>query len=46
MIDAHAGGLGLIGCVAEGIDPNFETRVGNFFLLSIVIISEFFFCQV
>lgn len=28
MIDAHAGGLGLIGCKVEGIDPHFETRVG------------------
>lgn len=36
MIDAHAGGLGLIGCAAEGIDPNFETRVGNFSLFCIV----------
>ncbi|XP_050305026.1 FGGY carbohydrate kinase domain-containing protein [Anthonomus grandis grandis] len=28
MIDAHAGGLGLIGCKADCIDPDFETRVG------------------
>lgn len=29
MIDAHAGGLGLIGCEVENIDPHFETRVGR-----------------
>lgn len=28
MIDAHAGGLGLIGCIADGIDPAFHTRLG------------------
>ncbi|XP_074025444.1 FGGY carbohydrate kinase domain-containing protein [Leptinotarsa decemlineata] len=28
MIDAHAGGLGLIGCNAPGVDPEFHTRVG------------------
>ncbi|CAH1102248.1 unnamed protein product [Psylliodes chrysocephalus] len=27
MIDAHAGGLGLIGCIADGIDPAFHTRL-------------------
>lgn len=43
MIDAHAGGLGLIGCAAEGIDPNFETRVGNFSLFCIVNIFIFTF---
>ncbi|CAH1102251.1 unnamed protein product [Psylliodes chrysocephalus] len=29
MIDAHAGGLGLIGCIADGIDPAFHTRLGT-----------------
>lgn len=29
MIDAHAGGLGLIGCRVEGVDPNFHSRVGK-----------------
>ncbi|XP_056632635.1 FGGY carbohydrate kinase domain-containing protein [Diorhabda sublineata] len=28
MIDAHAGGLGLIGCRVTGVDPAFHTRVG------------------
>ncbi|XP_028144845.1 FGGY carbohydrate kinase domain-containing protein-like [Diabrotica virgifera virgifera] len=28
MIDAHAGGLGLIGCRVPGVDPAFHTRVG------------------
>ncbi|XP_060530656.1 FGGY carbohydrate kinase domain-containing protein [Cylas formicarius] len=28
MIDAHAGGLGLIGCRADNIKADFETRVG------------------
>ncbi|KAJ8955171.1 hypothetical protein NQ318_009065 [Aromia moschata] len=27
MIDAHAGGLGLIGCSVEGVDPAFHTRL-------------------
>lgn len=29
MIDAHAGGLGLIGCRVEGVDSNFSSRVGK-----------------
>lgn len=33
MIDAHAGGLGLIGCRVEGVDPLFRTRVGELFEL-------------
>lgn len=28
IIDAHAGGLGLIGCSVEGISNDFHTRMG------------------
>lgn len=28
IIDAHAGGLGLLGCTAPGLQTNFETRLG------------------
>lgn len=30
MVDAHAGGLGLIGCRVEGVEANFHSRVGEF----------------
>lgn len=28
LIDAHAGGLGMIGCYAPDISPNFSNRLG------------------
>lgn len=31
MIDAHAGGLGLIGCRVDGVDPAFHTRLSKIF---------------
>lgn len=30
IIDAHAGGLGLIGCSANGISEDFSSRLSNF----------------
>ncbi|KAJ8980914.1 hypothetical protein NQ317_011555 [Molorchus minor] len=32
MIDAHAGGLGLIGCRVHGVDPEFHTRLSEYIL--------------
>lgn len=29
IIDAHAGGLGMIGCSAEGVSNEFHTRLGK-----------------
>lgn len=29
MIDAHAGGLGLVGCQVDGVDPQFHTRLST-----------------
>lgn len=31
MIDAHAGGLGLIGCSAQNVSSDFNSRLGNEF---------------
>lgn len=36
IIDAHAGGLGLIGCSAQNISNDFNTRLGNENILKIV----------
>ena len=29
IVDAHAGGLGLLGCQAEGISNEFSSRLGK-----------------
>lgn len=29
LIDAHAGSLGVVGCIAENISPQFHKRLGN-----------------
>lgn len=37
LIDAHAGGLGLIGCSVNGIDSGFHTRLGLFTYVSFIL---------
>lgn len=29
IIDAHAGGIGVMGCTAPNVSPDFTTRLGN-----------------
>lgn len=33
IIDCYAGGLGLIGCNVEGIDPDFQTRLSKYLFI-------------
>lgn len=33
IIDAHAGGLGLLGCTSPGLQTDFDTRLSNWYNL-------------
>lgn len=37
LIDAHAGGLGLIGCQAEDVDASFDTRLCKSFSMPAIL---------
>lgn len=42
LIDAHAGGLGLLACTAPEISPSFDTKIGDLFVtVAILFLRNF-----